>query len=68
MQLLSIEYDKFLVFPQKDDFKLELGRKLFGSLCDALSYQNNMKFSTWDNDNDYNSKDNFAHYFEGSFW
>lgn len=62
-------YDDFAISGEDDDYRLSKLGKFFGShgLLDSLARQFNMKFSTYDRDNDlYNG--NCAEIFENGWW
>ncbi|KAK9891406.1 hypothetical protein WA026_014644 [Henosepilachna vigintioctopunctata] len=59
-------YDDFRVFDYSNGFKLVVDR-YHGNASDALDYQNNMEFSTVDNDRDI-SNTHCASNYEGGWW
>uniref|UniRef100_A0A8D8TAW2 Protein scabrous n=2 Tax=Cacopsylla melanoneura TaxID=428564 RepID=A0A8D8TAW2_9HEMI len=60
------EYDTFTVSSAEDGYRLNIGG-YHGNASDAMSYQNGMKFSTIDRDNDL-SNSNCASNYEGGWW
>ena len=62
-----IEYDLFLLGPQIEKFKLTLGNKVFGTIRESFSNQNNFKFSTYDEDNDIDGRNCAKEHF-GGWW
>lgn len=60
------EYDTFTVASASEDYRLDLGG-YHGNASDAMSYENGMKFSTIDRDNDLSSSHCASNY-EGGWW
>ncbi|KAM4692781.1 ficolin-1-like [Discoglossus pictus] len=61
------KYTSFQVLGEDEKYKLLLGEFKEGSAGDSLSYHNNMKFSTKDQDNDEIS-DHCANLYNGGWW
>ncbi|XP_051860481.1 fibroleukin-like isoform X1 [Drosophila albomicans] len=59
-------YDDFKISNEDNGYKLSLG-KFKGNVNDAMRYVDNMKFSTFDRDND-NYKNNCAEYYKSGWW
>lgn len=62
-----IEYDLFILGPKIEKFKMTLGTNTFGTIRDSFSYHKNMKFSTYDEDND-DSDRNCAKIYKAGWW
>ncbi|KAI5734395.1 hypothetical protein M8J77_005997 [Diaphorina citri] len=60
------EYDTFSVASESEGYRLNLSG-YHGNASDAMTYQNNMKFSTIDRDNDL-SNTHCASNYEGGWW
>ena len=63
----SAEYSAFIVQSESSNYRLEVSRYSGNAGRDALSYQNGMKFNTFDRDNDQWSR-NCAVRYGGGFW
>jgi len=63
-----MEYDLFVLGPQIEKFKIKLGKNTFGTIRDWFSHHNNMKFTTYDDDNDNLSGGNCAVSHKGGWW
>ncbi|KAH8299781.1 hypothetical protein KR044_005914, partial [Drosophila immigrans] len=61
------KYDAFAIGAESNLYGLNILGSYSGSAGDALRYQQNMKFSTYDRDND-NSVNNCAAQFSGAWW
>jgi hypothetical protein len=61
-----IEYDNFKLIG--NDYELNIGKVTNGNLIDLLTYQNGSKFTTFDQDNDMETKRNVAIEFNGGWW
>ncbi|CAH2316442.1 Hypothetical predicted protein [Pelobates cultripes] len=61
------KYASFNILGESEKYTLKLGAFTEGNAGDSLSYHNNMKFSTKDNDND-PIKSNCAQYQKGGWW
>ncbi|CAF5011472.1 unnamed protein product, partial [Rotaria socialis] len=62
------EYSAFRVSNEADKYRLILGSYLKGDAGDSLVTQNNMQFSTKDQDNDANSGYSCAQVYNGAWW
>uniref|UniRef100_A0AAG5DK23 Fibrinogen C-terminal domain-containing protein n=1 Tax=Anopheles atroparvus TaxID=41427 RepID=A0AAG5DK23_ANOAO len=60
-------YDSFQVGSEAEKYKLTVGG-YSGTAGDSLNYQNGMKFSTFDQDNDKDDDHNCAQYNNGAWW
>jgi len=64
-----IEYDLFVLAPQIEKFKLTLGKTTFGTIRDSFTNRhNNMKFTTYDDENDLEPSYNCAKLFNAGWW
>ncbi len=63
-----IEYDLFVLAPQIEKFKLTLGKTTFRTIRDSFASHNNMKFTTYDEDNDLDPSLNCAKEFNSGWW
>ena len=61
-----IEYDQFRLSDNK--YELNLGHMLNGSITDQMRFHNGSKFTTYDQDNDSETKGNCAKEFNGGWW
>ncbi|XP_032311202.2 fibrinogen-like protein 1 [Drosophila ananassae] len=61
------KYDNFRVGSEKDSYLLQSVGNPTGGAGDSLTQHVNMKFSTWDSDNDHYS-DNCAEMYSGGWW
>uniref|UniRef100_B4MR80 GK22020 n=1 Tax=Drosophila willistoni TaxID=7260 RepID=B4MR80_DROWI len=61
-------YDRFLVGNEDDLFALTMLGSYQGNAGDSLRFHENMKFSTYDRDNDLNTGMNCAAHFLGGWW
>ncbi|XP_046861638.1 angiopoietin-related protein 7-like [Xenia sp. Carnegie-2017] len=61
------EYEDFVVKNENSKYQLSIGNYT-GTALDALSYHNNMKFSTKDSDNDKSGSGNCATSYTGAWW
>ncbi|KAM4663908.1 ficolin-1-like [Discoglossus pictus] len=61
------KYSSFKVLGEDEKYKLLLGDFQEGNAGDSMTYHNNMKFSTKDQDNDENP-DSCANRFKGAWW
>lgn len=67
--LVFVEYEYFHINPKSDSYKLSVGDRVYGDLTEYLgSYHNDMKFSTFDKDNDEDQKTNCALANNGGWW
>lgn len=67
--LSFIEYDTFHINPESDGYKLSLGPKVYGDLVEYFGdYHNDLKFSTYDSDNDKDDNVNCAQVNNGGWW
>ncbi|XP_006264899.1 ficolin-2 isoform X1 [Alligator mississippiensis] len=62
------KYDSFHILGESDKYKLILGDMVAGNAGDSLSYHNNSKFSTHNQNNDPVSYKNCAETFQGGWW
>jgi hypothetical protein len=62
------EYDTFTVGDESTNYTLTVDGFNGNVTQDAVNYQNGMKFSTKDRDNDMSSDGNCAQQFGGGFW
>ena len=61
-------YDSIIVGPESDDYRLTIsGYDIRSTASDAMDYQNNMMFSTYDRDNDKHNSDCAAAH-KGGWW
>ncbi|TWW58904.1 Techylectin-5B Precursor, partial [Takifugu flavidus] len=60
-------YSSFSIDPENNGYQLHLGNYMDGNAGDSLAGHNNMKFTTFDKDQDKWDK-NCAHYCLGGFW
>ncbi|XP_062121225.1 fibrinogen-like protein 1 isoform X7 [Drosophila sulfurigaster albostrigata] len=63
----NARYDDFKISDEDNGYVLSLG-KFNGTIYDGMRYNENMKFSTFDHDNDKNDYDNCAAYFKSGWW
>ncbi|KAM4595763.1 microfibril-associated glycoprotein 4-like [Fundulus diaphanus] len=63
----SAQYSSFSIGPESAGYQLHLGNFTGGTAGDSLSYQNSMKFTTFDKDQDTWDK-NCAQHYLGGFW
>ncbi|XP_061193567.1 techylectin-5B-like [Saccostrea echinata] len=61
------KYSRFSVDNESNKYKLNVSG-FSGTIGDALKYQNNMKFTTKDQDNDRHGGNNCAQAFHGAWW
>ncbi|KAH8396804.1 hypothetical protein KR215_004359, partial [Drosophila sulfurigaster] len=61
-------YDDFKVSDENNGYALSLGKTKLNSSDDFLKYHRNMKFSTFDRDNDLNKRLNCAKQFKSGWW
>ncbi|KAH8328208.1 hypothetical protein KR067_006178, partial [Drosophila pandora] len=61
------KYDNFRIGSEKDSYLLESIGNYTGGAGDSLTQHVNMKYSTWDSDNDHYS-DNCAEIYSGGWW
>ncbi|XP_075116981.1 ficolin-2-like [Leptodactylus fuscus] len=61
------KYNSFKVMGESEKYKLVLGGFTSGDMGDSLSYQNGMKFSTRDQDNDADTR-SCADMYKGAWW
>ncbi|XP_051858584.1 fibrinogen-like protein 1 isoform X6 [Drosophila albomicans] len=62
----NARYDDFKISDEDNGYALSLG-KFNGTIEDAMRYSENMKFTTFDHDND-EDDDNCADWFESGWW
>uniref|UniRef100_A0A224Y5Y0 Fibrinogen-related domain containing protein n=1 Tax=Rhipicephalus zambeziensis TaxID=60191 RepID=A0A224Y5Y0_9ACAR len=62
-----IDYDSFRISNKNDNYAIKIGKYVGPAGWDALSYANNMMFSTFDRDND-QSTNNCALIYKGAWW
>jgi len=62
------EYSTFIVLSESSSYMLRVSGYSGNAGYDALSWQNGMKFSTFDRDNDQHSSINCALRWAGGFW
>ncbi|KAM4603497.1 microfibril-associated glycoprotein 4-like [Polymixia lowei] len=61
------EYSSFSIDPESYGYALHVGSYIDGGAGDSLTHHNNMKFTTYDKDQDLWTK-NCAQYYLGGFW
>lgn len=61
-------YDEFAISGEEDKYRLIKLGKLFGFMSDRLRYHKDVRFSTYDQDNDDYDSDNCAAYYNGGWW
>ncbi|XP_034110996.1 fibroleukin-like isoform X1 [Drosophila albomicans] len=61
-------YDDFKISDEENGYALSLGKTKLNSSDDFLKYHRNMKFSTFDRDNDLNKRLNCAKQFRSGWW
>ena len=67
--LVFAEYEYFHIQSKADSYKLSVGEAIYGDLTEYLgSYHNDMKFSTFDQDNDEDPVKNCALINNGGWW
>ncbi|XP_063792806.1 ficolin-2-like isoform X2 [Pseudophryne corroboree] len=62
------KYSSFNILGECDKYKLSLGSFTGGNAGDSLTVHNNMKFTTFDEDNDENSTGNCGNLYKGGWW
>ncbi|KAM5146910.1 ficolin-2-like [Mantella aurantiaca] len=62
------KYSSFKMLGECEKFKLGLGSFVGGTAGDSLSQHHNMKFSTFDEDNDESTSTHCAKLFKGGWW
>ena len=66
--LSFIEYETFHINPESDGYKLSVGKMIYGDVTEYFGeYHNDLKFSTYDSDNDADSA-NCAAQSGGGWW
>ncbi|XP_051858743.1 angiopoietin-related protein 4-like isoform X2 [Drosophila albomicans] len=63
----NARYDDFKISDEDNGYALSLG-KFNGTIVDSMRYNENMKFSTFDHDNDNADDDNCAIIYESGWW
>ncbi|XP_062121223.1 fibrinogen-like protein 1 isoform X3 [Drosophila sulfurigaster albostrigata] len=63
----NFRYDDFKISDEDNGYALSLG-KFNGTIRDGMRYSENMKFSTFDHDNDKDNYANCAAWFESGWW
>ncbi|KAM9326569.1 ficolin-1-B-like [Gastrophryne carolinensis] len=61
-------YSDFWVGGESEKYTLHLGNYTAGSAGDSLSLHNNMKFSTYDNDNDFSKRASCTEFYNAPWW
>ncbi|CAH2316832.1 Hypothetical predicted protein [Pelobates cultripes] len=62
------KYDSFQVFGESEKYKILLGAFTEGNAGDSLTYHNNMKFTTKEQDNDLDRSNSCSEKYKGGWW